>query len=93
MPRLEYVGYLQNALRQRLEGLPPRPERLVLAYLSTVGWNSDIMVRSLARAAQMANVNISCVTNARGENMQIDERLRLFDYLPLDELFPESIGL
>ncbi|MFK3978776.1 glycosyltransferase [Micromonospora sp. NPDC050397] len=93
VPGLGYVGYLEDVGAHGLDGLPPRPERLVLAYLSTVGWNSDLMVRSLAHSAELADVNIWCVTNANGRTTQVSDRLRLFDYLPLDALLPESHGI
>jgi UDP:flavonoid glycosyltransferase YjiC (YdhE family) len=93
VPGLEYVGYLNGSNRRGLDGLPPRPERLVLAYLSTVGWNSETMVRSLARSAELADVHIWCVTNANGRTEKVGDHLRLFDYLPLDELLSESSGL
>ncbi|MGW3950434.1 glycosyltransferase [Streptomyces sp. NPDC004752] len=93
IPGLPYVGYLNGTNRRGLEGLPPRPERLVVAYLSTVGWNSAAMVRSLARSAALAGVTIWCVTNANGTTEWVDDRLRLFDYLPLDALLPECSAL
>ncbi|MEO3755217.1 glycosyltransferase [Streptomyces sp. B6B3] len=93
VPGLAYVGYLDGTNRRGLDGLPPRPERLVVAYLSTVGWNSDTMIRSLARTAELADVEIWCVTNANGRTERVNERLTLFDYLPLDELLPECRGL
>lgn len=93
VPNLDYVGYLRSENRQRLDHLPPRPERLVLAYLSTVGWSSSIVVRSLARSAALADVDIWCVTTAHGTTAQVGDRLRTFDYLPLDELLPGASGL
>jgi UDP:flavonoid glycosyltransferase YjiC (YdhE family) len=93
VPDLTYVGYLAGTNRRGLDELPPRPERLVVAYLSTVGWKSDSMVRSLARSAQLAGVVIWCVTNANGRVERIDDHLTLFDYLPLDELLPECRGI
>lgn len=93
IPGLPYVGYLNGTNRMGLQTLPPRPERLVVAYLSTVGWNSQTMVQSLARAAELAGVNIWCVTNANGTTVKVDDRLMIFDYLPLDELLPECSGL
>ncbi|GAA2367399.1 glycosyltransferase [Catellatospora methionotrophica] len=93
VPALRYIGYLDGTNRRGLDGLPPRPQRLVLAYLSTVGWNTQTMVRSLARSAALAGVEIWCVTNANGRIQDVDPRLRLFDYLPLDELLPECRGL
>ena len=93
VPGIRYIGYLDGTNRRGLGDLPPRPERLVLAYLSTVGWNSDTMVRSLARSAELAGVHVWCVTNANGRMVDVGDHLRLFDYLPLDELLPESDGL
>ncbi|KAB8161719.1 hypothetical protein FH609_020815 [Streptomyces sp. 3MP-14] len=93
VPGLTYVGYLDGFNRRGLDELPPRPERLVVAYLSTVGWNSDTMIRSLARTAELADLRIWCVTNANGSVERFDDRLTLFDYLPIDELLPECRGL
>ncbi|GAA2909396.1 glycosyl transferase [Actinoplanes cyaneus] len=93
VPGLSYIGYLDGTNRRGLDGLPPRPERLVLAYLSTVGWHSATMVRSLARSAELAGVQVWCVTNANGRMEQVSDHLWLADYLPLDELLPEAKGL
>jgi len=93
VPGLSYVGYLDGANRRGLDTLPDRPERLVIAYLSTVGWNSPMMMRSLVRTAELADVTIWCVTNANGRVERVHDRLLLFDYLPLDELLPECGGL
>ena len=93
VPGISYVGYLESTHRSGLGGLPAPPERLVLAYLSTVGWNSERMVRSLAHSAELADVNLWCVTNANGNAGQLGSRLRLFDYLPLGELLPKADGL
>jgi UDP:flavonoid glycosyltransferase YjiC (YdhE family) len=93
VPGLAYVGYLDGTNQRGLDSLPLRPERLVVAYLSTVGWNSETMVRSLARAAELANVSLWCVTNANGTMERFSDNLSLFDYLPLDKLLPECRGL
>jgi len=93
VPGLSYIGYLNGTNRRGLDHLPPRPDRLVVAYLSTVGWSSPTLLRSLARTAELAGVTIWCVTNARGRVEQLDERLVVFDYLPLDELLPHCLGL
>ncbi|MGY5060718.1 glycosyltransferase [Streptomyces sp. 900105755] len=93
VPGLSYVGYLDGTNRRGLDGLPPRPERLVVAYLSTVGWNSETMTRSLARSAELAGVTIWCVTTANGSTGQVGDHLRLFGYLPIDELLPECRAL
>jgi UDP:flavonoid glycosyltransferase YjiC (YdhE family) len=93
VPGLGYVGHLTGGNRSDLAALPPRPERLVLAYLSTVGWSSETMVRSLARSAELAGVHLWCVTNANGRAAEVSDRLRVFDFLPLDELLPEAAGV
>ena len=93
VPGLSYVGYLDSTNRRGLGNLPDRPERLVIAYLSTVGWNTPVMMRSLVRTAELADVAIWCVTNANGRVERVHDRLLLFDYLPLDELLPECGGL
>jgi hypothetical protein len=73
VPGLSYVGKLHATNRIRLDALPPRPERLVVAYLSTVGWNSDTMIRSLARTAELAGAHIWCVTNANGQTERFND--------------------
>lgn len=93
VPGLAYVGYLDSTNRRGLDTLPDRPERLVIAYLSTVGWSSPVMMRSLVRTAELAGVTIWCVTTANGSVERAHDRLFLFDYLPLDELLPECGGL
>lgn len=93
VPGLSYVGYLDSTNRRGADTLPDRPERLVIAYLSTVGWNSPVMMRSLIRTAELAGLTVWCVTNANGSVERAHDRLLLFDYLPVDELLPECGGL
>jgi UDP:flavonoid glycosyltransferase YjiC (YdhE family) len=90
-----FVGYLaqESAGYETAESLPPIPDHLFLVYLSTVGWSSAAMLRALERCAQLADVDIWCVTRANGQVGTLGDRLRLFSYLPMDALLPRADGL
>lgn len=92
VPGLSYVGYLgADTDAGALKALPPVPDRLVLAYLSTVGWGTSSMVRSpLTRSAELAGVTIWCVATAGGHDVVVGDGLRLFRYLPFEDLLPRS---
>lgn len=94
VPGLSYVGYLKTDTDSTaLDCLPPVPERLVLTYLSTVGWGTSSMVTSLTRSAERVGVTMWCVTTAAGGNAAVSDHLRLFRYLPFEDLFPRSAAV
>jgi hypothetical protein len=90
-PDVDFVGYLslQDSLLTGAEVLPPVPDRLVLVYLSTAGWASPAMVKTLETSANLTRTNIWCVTTANGPVGRLSERVRLFNFLPIDALLPK----
>jgi UDP:flavonoid glycosyltransferase YjiC (YdhE family) len=88
---LSYVGYLDRSFEaENAFRVDPLSRPLVVGYLSTAGWATERIVRSIARTIEEIGGTFWCVARADTEPAKVSRHFEIFSYLPFDRVLPQA---